>query len=112
MDRRRIFTVEPDYFPMTRMREIVDYLHGQDQHFGESPCSLLATYPQLMVLSSTVLMTDPAVGYLPGQNYGPYDRGTAADVWLKNANGSSHLGLVWPGTSCFVRAWTDGSPFL
>ncbi|KAJ7891281.1 alpha-glucosidase [Mycena olivaceomarginata] len=68
MDRRRIFTVEPDYFPMTRMREIVDYLHGQDQHF--------------------VLMTDPAVGYLPGQNYGPYDRG-------------SHLGLVWPGTSCF-----------
>jgi alpha-glucosidase len=34
MDRRRIFTVEPDYFPMTRMREIVDYLHGQDQHFG------------------------------------------------------------------------------
>ncbi|KAJ7348933.1 alpha-glucosidase [Mycena albidolilacea] len=81
MDRRRIFTVEPDYFPMTRMREIVDYLHGQDQHF--------------------VLMTDPAVGYLPGQNYGPYDRGTAADVWLKNANGSSHLGLVWPGVTVY-----------
>ncbi|KAJ7161454.1 alpha-glucosidase [Mycena crocata] len=76
MDRRRIFTVEPDYFPMNRMREIVDYLHSQDQRF--------------------VLMTDPAVGFLPDQGYGPYDRGTAADIWLKNANGSQHLGLVWP----------------
>ncbi|KAJ7771443.1 alpha-glucosidase [Mycena metata] len=81
MDRRRIFTVEPSYFPLDRMREIVDYLHGQHQHF--------------------VLMTDPAVGYLPDQDYGPYDRGTAADVWLKNANGSSHLGLVWPGVTVF-----------
>jgi hypothetical protein len=43
-------------------------------------------------------MTDPAVAYLPGQGYGPYDRGTQDDVWLKNANGSAHLGLVWPGT--------------
>ena len=34
MDRRRIFTVDPDYFPMDRMREIVDYLHTHDQHFS------------------------------------------------------------------------------
>ncbi|KAJ6469014.1 alpha-glucosidase [Mycena vitilis] len=81
MDRRRIFTVEPDYFPLNRMREIVDYLHGQGQRF--------------------VLMTDPAVGYLPDQNYGPFDRGTEADVWLKNANGSAHLGLVWPGVTVY-----------
>ncbi|KAJ7184493.1 alpha-glucosidase, partial [Mycena filopes] len=81
MDRRRIFTVEPSYFPMNRMREIVDYLHGQNQRF--------------------VLMTDPAVGFLPDQDYGPYDRGTAADVWLKNANGSAHLGLVWPGVTVY-----------
>ncbi|KAJ7253344.1 alpha-glucosidase [Mycena haematopus] len=75
MDRRRIFTVDPNYFPLDRMREIVEYLHGQEQHF--------------------VLMTDPAVGYLPGQDYGPFDRGTAANVWLKNQNGSDHLGLDW-----------------
>ena len=42
-------------------------------------------------------MTDPSVAYLPGQEYGPYDRGTALDVWLKAANGSFSLGLVWPG---------------
>ncbi|KAJ6630222.1 glycoside hydrolase family 31 protein [Mycena sp. CBHHK59/15] len=81
MDRRRIFTVDPQYFPLNRMREIVDYLHSQDQRF--------------------VLMTDPAVGYLPDQGYGPYDRGTADDVWLKNQNGSSHLGLVWPGVTVY-----------
>jgi alpha-glucosidase len=43
-------------------------------------------------------MTDPAVAYLPGQGYGPFDRGTAADIWLKAANGSDSLGVVWPGS--------------
>ncbi|KAF7294555.1 Glycoside hydrolase family 31 protein [Mycena indigotica] len=81
MDRRRIFTVDPQYFPMNRMREVVDYLHAHDQHF--------------------VLMTDPAVGYAPGEGYGPFDRGTQADIWLKNSNGSAHLGLVWPGVSVY-----------
>ena len=44
-------------------------------------------------------MTDPAIAYLPGQGYGTYDRGTELDVWLKAANGSSSLGVVWPGMS-------------
>ncbi|KAI8974202.1 alpha-glucosidase [Trametes punicea] len=82
MYKRRIFTVDSDYFPLDRMREIVDYLHSHDQHY--------------------VLMTDPAVAYLPGEGYGPFDRGTAADVWLKAANDSSpFLGAVWPGVTVF-----------
>ncbi|KAI0046949.1 glycoside hydrolase family 31 protein [Auriscalpium vulgare] len=81
MYKRRIFTTDPDYFPLNRMRQIVDYLHGHDQKF--------------------VLMTDPAVGYLPGESYGPYDRGTALDVWTKAPNGSASLGLVWPGVTVF-----------
>ena len=44
-----------------------------------------------------VLMIDPAVAYAPSQGYAAYDRGTALDVWLKAANGSDSLGLVWPG---------------
>ena len=35
MDRRRIFTVDPQYFPLKRMREIVDYLHARDQKYSE-----------------------------------------------------------------------------
>ena len=44
-----------------------------------------------------VLMIDPAVAYAPGQGYAAYDNGKALDVWLKAANGSDSLGLVWPG---------------
>ncbi|KAG5654020.1 hypothetical protein H0H81_008330 [Sphagnurus paluster] len=77
MDRRRVFTIDPDYFPIKRMREIVDYLHAHDQKY--------------------IVMTDPAVAYLPGDTYGAYNRGTQLDIWVKAANGSASLGLVWPG---------------
>ena len=47
-------------------------------------------------------MTDPAIAYLPDEGYGPFDRGTAADIWLKAANNSSpFLGAVWPGVTVF-----------
>ena len=36
MDRRRVFTLSPEYFPVNRMREIVDYLHAHDQQYSES----------------------------------------------------------------------------
>ena len=35
MNKRRIFTIDPDYFPLPRMREIVSYLHTHDQRYGE-----------------------------------------------------------------------------
>lgn len=50
-------------------------------------------------LTHAVLMTDPAVAYAPGEGYGPYDRGTDLDLWMKLPNGSASLGLVWPGSS-------------
>ncbi|TFK65152.1 alpha-glucosidase [Pluteus cervinus] len=81
MDKRRIFTVDPHYFPLDRMREIVDHLHQNDQKF--------------------ILMTDPAVAHTPNEDYGPYSRGKAAGVWLKTANGSDSLGLVWPGVTVY-----------
>ena len=34
MDRRRIFTVDPNYFPLSRVREIVKYLHDHDQRYS------------------------------------------------------------------------------
>jgi hypothetical protein len=51
----------------------------------------------------SVLMTDPAIGYLPGQGYEPYDLGTQLDVWVKTPNGSASLGVVWPGTFYPIR---------
>lgn len=36
MFKRRIFTMDQDYFPTPRMREIIDYLHKHDQRYGMS----------------------------------------------------------------------------
>lgn len=47
-----------------------------------------------------VLMTDPAVAFLPDdKDYAPYHRGKDLDIYLKAENGSDFLGLVWPGKS-------------
>jgi alpha-glucosidase len=81
MDRRRIFTLEPNFFPLKRMRDIVSYLHSHDQKY--------------------IMMIDPAVAYLPGSDYGAYNRGTEQDVWLKSANGTASLGIVWPGVTVY-----------
>ena len=36
MYKRRIFTMDPEYFPHARMREIIDYLHKHNQRYGMS----------------------------------------------------------------------------
>ena len=36
MFKRRIFTMDPEYFPPARMREIIDYLHDHNQRYGMS----------------------------------------------------------------------------
>ncbi|KJA15188.1 glycoside hydrolase family 31 protein [Hypholoma sublateritium FD-334 SS-4] len=81
MDRLRAFTLDPDYFPLARVREIVDYLHAHNQKY--------------------VLTSDPAIPYLPNQNYLPYDNGNSLDVFMKSPNGSEYLSLVWPGVTVF-----------
>ncbi|PVF92317.1 hypothetical protein CPB86DRAFT_744413 [Serendipita vermifera] len=82
MYKRLVFTNDPDYFPLARLREIVKTLHARDQHY--------------------IVMVDPAVGVQPGVSKA-YDRGEQLGVWLKNPNGTNHLGLVWPG----VVVWPD-----
>ncbi|KIM29882.1 glycoside hydrolase family 31 protein [Serendipita vermifera MAFF 305830] len=82
MYQRLVFTNDPQYFPLDKMREIVKALHARDQHY--------------------IVMVDPAVGVKPGISKA-YDRGKALDVWIKNPNGTDHLGIVWPG----VVVWPD-----
>ncbi|KAB5511387.1 family 31 glycosyl hydrolase [Coniochaeta sp. 2T2.1] len=33
MDRRRVFSLDPDRFPLPKMRELVNHLHKNDQHY-------------------------------------------------------------------------------
>jgi alpha-glucosidase len=72
MDGRKVFTLDPERFPLERMRELVAYLHDHDQHY--------------------IVMVDPAVAY---QDYGPFNRGVDDGVFLKTADGSIYRGMSW-----------------
>ncbi|KAH7313840.1 alpha-glucosidase [Stachybotrys elegans] len=85
MDRRRVFTNDPDRFPMEQMRQVVDYLHEHDQHY--------------------IVMVDPAVAYT---DYPPANRGMESDIFLKRSNGSEWLGVVWAGVSVFPDWFSGG----
>ncbi|KAJ3520256.1 hypothetical protein NMY22_g12836 [Coprinellus aureogranulatus] len=89
MQDRLIFTVDPQYFPLNRVREIVSHLHSKGQKY--------------------IVMTDPAVAYHPNTGYAALDRGIQRDVYLKNPNGSYHLGVVWPGVTVFPDWFAPGT---
>jgi alpha-glucosidase len=78
MDLRKVFTLDPDRFPLSMMQDIVNYLHSHDQHY--------------------IVMVDPAVAY---QQYPPFERGVEDNIFLKRANGSIWEGVVWPGITAF-----------
>jgi alpha-glucosidase len=89
-DRNRPFTVDTRAFP--DLKQLVADL--KQRHF------------------ELVLITDLHIAYAPSENYAPYDSGKAADVFLKNPDGSDYIGNVWPGKSVFpdfsrstVRDW-------
>lgn len=65
MDLRKVFTLDPERFPLPRMQDIVHHLHDHQQHY--------------------IMMVDPGVA---DQNYPPYNRGAADDIFLKRPNGS------------------------
>lgn len=78
MDLRRVFTTDPQRFPISTMRELVDHLHDNDQHY--------------------VVMVDPAVAY---QDYPPANTGLDDNIFLLRQNGSVWIGVVWPGVTVF-----------
>ncbi|KAI0134255.1 family 31 glycosyl hydrolase [Xylariales sp. AK1849] len=79
MYRRRVFSLDPDRFPLSKMRELVGHLHANEQHY--------------------VVMVDPAVAY---QEFpGSLQRGIDDNVFMLRANGSVWKGVVWPGVTAF-----------
>jgi alpha-glucosidase len=76
MHLREDFTVDPERFPLSKMRELVQTLHSRDQRY--------------------ILILDPGVHAVGGQ-YLTYKKGHDMDVFLKAADGSDLLGIQWPG---------------
>ena len=79
MDRRRIFTLDPERFPAHLVKDLVDTIHARDQDY--------------------IVMVDPAV-YYPESNPA-LDEGLRYDAFLKEANGTNYQGVVWAGPSYF-----------
>lgn len=84
MYQRYIMTLDPDRFPLERMRDIIDYLHEHNQHY--------------------VVMVDPAVAYQE-QKYDnlTYETFTTArdEGLFVYKNNSIFRGVVWPGVTAF-----------
>ncbi|MGB6689386.1 MAG: TIM-barrel domain-containing protein [Terracidiphilus sp.] len=77
--KNRPFTVDPERFP-TFDQMIKDL---REQHLR------------------TVVITDLHIADLPNAGYKPYDEGAAGDRFVKNPDGSTYVGVVWPGKSVF-----------
>ncbi len=77
--KNRPFTVDPERFP----------------HFEQMIRDLKAEHLH------TVVITDLHIADLPNAGYKPYDEGAAGDHFVKNPDGSTYVGVVWPGKSVF-----------
>ncbi|KAK3402724.1 glycosyl hydrolases family 31-domain-containing protein [Sordaria brevicollis] len=81
MDRRRVFTLDPQRFPLSTMRQLVGHLHENNQKY--------------------IVMVDPAVSAAEGPENPALTRGIEQEVFLKRDDGSIYKGVVWPGVSVF-----------
>ena len=77
--KNRPFTVDPERFP----------------HFDQMIKDLKAEHLK------TILITDLHIADLPNAGYKPYDEGVAGDHFVKNPDGSTYVGVVWPGKAVF-----------
>ena len=77
--KNRPFTVDPERFP----------------HFDQMIKDLKAEHLK------TVLITDLHIADQPNIGYKPYDTGVAGDHFVKNPDGSTYVGDVWPGKAVF-----------
>jgi len=77
--KNRPFTVDPERFPT--FDQMIKDLRAQHLR--------------------TVVITDLHIADLPNAGYKPYDEGAAGDHFVKNPDGSTYVGVVWPGKAVF-----------
>jgi alpha-glucosidase len=85
--KNRPFTVDPERFP--HFDQLIQDLKAEHLH--------------------TVVITDLHVAYLPNGGYKPYNEGAAGDRFVKNPDGSTYVGEVWPGPAVFPEFTQEAS---
>ncbi len=78
MDQRRTMSLDPQRFPLEKMRQMIDQLHQNDQNY--------------------ILMVDPAVAKA---SYPTFEEGAPDGVFMKERNDDWYSGVVWAGPSVF-----------
>ncbi|MGH9510825.1 MAG: TIM-barrel domain-containing protein [Terriglobales bacterium] len=123
------------YTPESKVREIADRLRADripsdviyldiDYQYKNRPFTVNPqTFPDFPGLVSDlrkqhfhlVTITDLHIAHAPNQGYTPYDSGEAGNEFVKSADGSEYVGIVWPGPSVFpdftreqTREWWGG----
>jgi alpha-glucosidase len=109
------------YFPESQLREVADRLRKDHiptdvlwldidfQHKNWPFTVNEEAYPNFKGMVQDlakndfklVVITDLHVAKQPGIGYAPYDSGIAGDHFVKNPEGSTYVGTVWPGDSVF-----------
>jgi len=109
------------YYPEARVREIAATLREKkipadviyldiDYQQGNTPFTINREYfPHFEQMVSDlrsqgfrlITITDLHIKKDPNHGYAPYDSGTKNDVFVKNPDGSTFVGIVWPGESVF-----------
>ena len=109
------------YYPEARVREIASTLREKkipadviyldiDYQQGNAPFTINREYfPHFEQMVADlrvqgfrlVTITDLHIKKDPGHGYAPYDSGIKNDVFVKNTDGSTYVGMVWPGESVF-----------
>lgn len=109
------------YYPEARVREIANKLRADkipadviyldiDYQKNDRPFTVdeqkFPHFPEMISdlkkqMFRVVAITDLHIAYLPHTGYAPYDTGIAGDHFLKNPDGSTYIGKVWPGPSVF-----------
>jgi alpha-glucosidase len=129
------------YFPESRVKEIADRLRKDkipsdaiyldiDYQDHYRPFAVdkvrFPHFPQMIEDLKKqnfhiVAITDLHIAHLPDATYAPYDSGVAGDHFVKNPDGTTYVGKVWPGPAVFpdftrqnTRAWwgTLYAPFV
>jgi alpha-glucosidase len=123
------------YFPESQIREIADRFRADkipadvlyldiDYQYKNRPFTVdPQTFPNFPGLISDlrkqhfhlVLITDLHIARVSNQGYAPYDSGEAGNHFVKKADGSEFVGIVWPGPAVFpdftraqTRDWWGG----
>ncbi|KAK4462202.1 family 31 putative glycoside hydrolase [Cladorrhinum samala] len=81
----RDFENDPVRFSYGEGAEFLARLHGRNQHY-------------VPIVDSAIYAPNPEN---PADAYPTYERGLAADAFVKNPDGSIYIGAVWPGYTVF-----------